>query len=108
MSKVILFLAAYLFSLALLPCADEGIHMSKINIALEIHTDEADHHHAHDVCSAMCACSCCGTITHVQDLTVFVFDIKETYQSLKIPQVTQRFQGYRLSIWQPPKLERIS
>ena len=107
MSKVILFLAAYLFILALLPCADEGIYMHKAK-TLDIHAHETDHNHQHDVCSAMCACSCCGTITHIQDLTVFVFDIKEIYQVLKIPQITHRFQGYRLSVWQPPKFEYLS
>lgn len=104
MHKIILFLAMYFLGLAFVPCADEGIDIAEKKI--EVKTQHTDHHH--DVCSTICACSCCGVTSNVQHLSTFVFDLKTTHKALLITQITQRFQGFRLSVWQPPKFEYYS
>ncbi|MCE7068516.1 DUF6660 family protein [Dyadobacter sp. CY326] len=105
MKYLIVILAFYMLTLALLPCGDkvECIDNERYETTFN-DNDHPDHDGHAENCSPFCICACCGQMLNI--FTAYHFDIKPTFAA-----VTSRslyadpyFKIIPQSIWQPPKL----
>lgn len=92
----------YLLALVVLPCNDTCIdsdHITPLTVS-----QAQDHHDAdEDVCSPLCACSCCSSQVIIPSALVLISPDLPGKKDFSEYQVTQHL-CLQYSIWQPPRL----
>lgn len=86
-----------------MPCADGEAFLS---LKKETISNQSIPHHDNDVCSPLCACSCCGCqgFSLSKSFTYSLISIKTTIDK-KVPEYKSVFaSNFYGSIWQPPQI----
>jgi len=95
-------MSVYLLALVVLPCNDtcgDQEHVTPLTIS-----QAQDHHDAEkDVCSPLCACSCCSSQVIIPSSLVLItptLPLKRDFSEYTVI----HDMGPQYSIWQPPRL----
>ncbi|WP_420457811.1 DUF6660 family protein [Neolewinella sp.] len=107
--QIILF-AAYLFSLALVPCGDAEAVMANDSPAL-LHEDSPDHEHRdsdhRDHCTPFCICSCCSVVVGTPPAIAAFFPVPAPVPPIgkTVPSFSRNWTPLLSAdaSWQPPR-----
>ena len=103
MRGAIFILTLYLLALAVLPCADEVVQVTKDSQTEAIsHDNESDHPEHQDFCSPFCICSCCGSLVCVFSYATGFANPDWLDTSFPLPSNLNFSSIYQEGVWHPP------
>lgn len=95
-------IAVYIFSLAIVPCAD-GITNHSHQHRFAVHADgDADAADEGDHCTPFCACDCCRLPVVSQEAAVEESTPAQYFKITHIELVERPFTDFYFSVWRPP------
>ena len=108
--QIILF-AAYLFSLALVPCGDNGVVVLASDAPTVMHQVNPDHQHQdsehQDHCTLFCVCACCSAVvgTPPASLDLYAEIVPLPPAGKTVPTFTRHWTPQLAAdgTWQPPR-----